>query len=274
MYPLGQQILLTWSPGATTTGTLTITLPDGTTTSPLTNVTASNFTTYYTPVQAGRHLLRWVGVTTNPAAYTDVFEVTGTTAAGLVSLADVKRHLNWPITDVSADAEMLDFIASATDTVEGYLCRPLRRQTFVDVFQGGRNGLPLRHVPCPCSSCAGSRIMSITTVAENGVTLNAGNGDYTLEQSTGILWRGPLVPSALRWISMQPIVVTYVAGTTATPGWAQMAVKRMVEHLWTQSQAPRMERGGASAAEDSPSPIYLLPYMVQSLLDQHRGGGF
>ncbi len=74
--------------------TLTITLPDGTTATPVTaNPSTGRYTASYTPTVAGRFSVRWVASGTNASAYTDAFTVLDPAELGLVGLDDVKRHV-------------------------------------------------------------------------------------------------------------------------------------------------------------------------------------
>lgn len=273
-YPLGALVPFTWT-GASTAATLTVTLPDGTTTAPTVTGSAGAWAASYTPVQVGRHLVRWTGSSPAAASAPDMFEVLPATLGPLISLADARAHLNWTSsTGTSNDAELMDVVLSASDTIEGYLGRPVRRQTFAEQYNAPPGGIALRQTPCACSACEPYRVLTVASIVIGTVTLTSGT-DYALDPATGIIWPGPYPIPGGSFAVSGAVTVTYTAGYTATPGWAQMATKRLVEHLWTRSQAPRHSRSAQpEPTEVQPSPTYLLPYMVQSLLEPHRAEGF
>lgn len=193
----------------------------------------------------------------------------------VVSLSDLRAHLNWPSSkDTSQDAELLALGDACADTIEGYLGRPIRAKTVVERFNGGVSALNLRMNPCPCVTCmAYQQHITITSVVEENTTLTS--NDYTLDPDAAILWRGKL--TNWPWLARTPagIVVTYAwAGYTSTPPWVTLSVKRMVEHLWGRSKDSRHERTAPERTEERAAPAFLLPYMVQSLLTPHRAPGF
>jgi hypothetical protein len=202
-----------------------------------------------------------------------ILGVGSTAPMPVVPLADLRAHLNWPISKGTADDdELLAMAEACVDTLEGYLSRPVRTAAGVERHSVGNPALLLRRNPCPCMVCMAYRTITITSVVEDGTTLTA--ADYTLDPEAGLLWRG--TTAGYPWISLTPagVVVTYTAGYTTPPPWVVMAVKRLVEHLWTRSQQSRHSRSGSEAAEAAPVPTYLLPYMVQSLLTPHQAPGW
>ncbi len=198
----------------------------------------------------------------------------GSTASmPVVPLATLRKHLNWPTSKgTEDDDELLEVAAGCEDTIEVYLGRPIRTTAVVERHDGGKAALLLRRNPCPCTTCSTYRMITITSVVEDGNILAA--HDYSLDPDSGLLYRG--VTLVQTWISRIPagITVSYTAGYTSTPPWASMAQKRFVEHLWTRSQQSRHTRGGGEPPEAGAAPTYLLPYMVQSLLTPHRAPGW
>lgn len=275
-YPLGALVPLTWT-GASTVATLTITLPDGSTTAPSVAGSAGAWTASYTPTQVGRHLIRWTGTSPTAAAPLDVVEVTaatGPTAAPINSLKDLRDHLGWNAAakGTGDDAELLDIARSAADVLESDqgVGRPIRRRTVVETHADVRGvGLPLWEIPCPCRVCQPGRVLTLTALTVAGTALNVAT-DVELDPATGIVYRGSIKAPALGWLP--PVVPTYVTGYSASPAWAALAEKRLVEHLWTRSQQARHSRNGAMPSEAAPAASYLLPYAVESLIAPHRGG--
>src|SRR5438445_9125878 len=125
-----------YSPGGSlvnaTTMTLTITLPDGTTTviTPVAPISTGLYQYDYPTVQSGRHVARWVGTGTNPGAYVDVFDVISASPGYIMSLADAKEQLN--ITGTASDEELRVFLESATDVVERIRGQAMVRRTVTE----------------------------------------------------------------------------------------------------------------------------------------------
>ena len=239
--------------------TVTITLPDGTTSGPHTvsSTSAGVYAYDYTPSQVGRHGVRWVATGTNASAFTDVFDVLDNSLLPIVSLADAKRHLN--ITATTDDEELRRTLAVATDLAERYANRALRRKTVAETHDGGGPVLILRQPP----------VASVTTVTVGGTATTA----YVLDPAAGLLYAGTSGSST--WTAgWQNIVVTYVAGGNA-PEVAEQAVLELTRHLWdTQQQSFRPGLGVDSVDAYAPGAGYSLPRRVTELLDSIRYGGF
>ncbi len=240
--------------------TCTITLPDATTTSgSVTPVTTGTYLSSYTPTQAGRHVAAWVATGSNATAVIDVFDVRSASDAPLVSLADVKTHLN--ITATTNDEELRRFIDAATDAAERYTGRSLRGQSVTETLDGnGTPNLLLGSVP----------VRSVTSVTIGGSTVAATG--YTASTS-GVLTRlggsytpGPWTPG------VGNVTVTYLAGEASPPPAAVQAVLELVRHLW-QTQRGTMP-GRAQVGDDyQPGLGFSLPQRVTELLDQLRIAG-
>lgn len=208
MYDLGQTVRLAASvhdaSGTLSNATvvaLTITLPDGTTTSPaVTNPPAQTgeYTADYVPTQAGRHAWRLVATTPNDA-YTDVFDVREAASRALVSLADAKRHLNIAAANTAHDAELREHIETTTDVIEDII-GPVVRRTVTEMFSGrGTAALVLSYIP----------VISVTSVTEDGSTVAASG--YSLG-GDGVLKRVVGYQSAGWRYGVNNITAVYVAG--------------------------------------------------------------
>ena len=95
-----------------TTVTLTITLPDGTTATPVITDTAvsGQYRLAYQTTIPGRYTAH--AVTTGPVtSWDDEFDAAATPWPAMVSLADAKSQLNMDVTDHRFDDELRDFIA-------------------------------------------------------------------------------------------------------------------------------------------------------------------
>ena len=235
--------------------TVTVTLPDGTTSGPHT-VTATSTGVYsydYTPTVVGRHGVRWVATGTNASAFTDVFTVLDPAELPVVGLAEAKRYLN--VTSTSDDEEIRRMLGVATDLCERYTGRALRRKTVAESFatDGYASTLVLRQVPA----------LSVTSVSENGTAVTS----YTLRGDLGLLVRGSAV-APFAW-ALGTVDVTYVAGYADPPQVAVEAVLVVLRHLWdTQTQSARPAFGGANVDDFAPGVrnAFALPRRAQELL--------
>ena len=202
--------------------TLTVTLPDGTSSGSLTPTnTATGVYQYdYTPATVGRHGVRWVATGTNAGAFTDVFDVADPALLPIASLAEVREHIGMSSSDTSRDEQLRRWLAWATDLVEQRCNKAFRRQTVVETHAGGTPGILLRQPPA----------LSITSVVENGTTLSASG--YFVRASSGVLYRG--TDTAPSWFADGTVVVTYVAGYANPP---QVAVETVLDIVkWRYQQ--------------------------------------
>jgi hypothetical protein len=243
----------------------TITLPDGTTTTPsVTNSGAGLYDISYTPAQVGRYGLRWVATGTNASAYADEFTVRDYADLGITSLDEVKAHINYNSTSTADDEELRRIIDAATDLCEQYVGQVLGRRTFTsELYDGNTEALRLRS----------PKAISITSVYENGALLPA--AAYALDPTGQRLFRvgsGTLYAtnSYGYWTGgMQNISVTYVAGWVNPPASAKQGVLETIRHLW-QTQRGSMSVGGGRGVqgdETYTTPSYSLPRRVMELLD-------
>lgn len=239
------------------TSTLTITLPDGTTTNPTVPLPspAGTYTVDYATAQAGRHSVRWVWTTPN-AAYTDAFDVREAAPPLIVSLADAKSHLN--LTVSTHDEELRGFIEAATEVIE-FFVGPVVRRTVVEVHPGGAQ-LALARTPA----------ISVTTVApvlDGGTSYTA--SDLDLDGATGIVRR------ADGGGFTGPLRVTYVVGRVIVPAPITHAARELIRHLWrTQLGSQFVSRASSRDVDDYSDPIpglgYSVPNRVIELLQPFR----
>jgi len=236
--------------------TLTLTLPDGTTSvvSPVTaSATTGSYAYDFTPTLAGRHAVAWVGTGANASSYTDVFDVRDSADLPVVGLAEAKRHLN--ITSTTSDDELRRFLDVATDLCENYAGRALRRRTFTETHDGGSPTLLLRWTP----------VISVTTVTDDGTAVT----DYLLEPESGVLWRDD--DGLLNWAgSRRGVTVAYVAGYTSPPADVQQAVLEALRHLWTTQRGTMSGRNPLAGDEYANGTGWSLPRRVTELLEPYR----
>jgi hypothetical protein len=256
-YDLGDAVTLSFTAsGSGGTISLVVTLPDGTTVSPSVTTTGATNVATYTTTQAGRHVVAWAATGAVKDAYRDVFDVTDASDAGLVSLDDLKRHLN--ITTTTYDDELRAFGMVAADLVEGHCNRYWRRRTVVDTFDAGGEAVSLTHTP----------IISITSVVAREVTVPTQN--YRVNLLTGRLrYRWGFFPG-----DYEDLVVTYVAGASVVPPVVQQAALETTRHLW-QTQRGAMGARSALAGDDysTAGMSFSLPRRVTELLASVRVQG-
>ena len=252
--------------------TLTIEKPDGTNISPAPTITHTNGTGLYTydlattGLALGRYEYLWVATGLNAGTWSGTFTIDDVVSKMLVSLEDVKTHLNVPDSvGTQYDEELRGVIAAATAACADYTGRTLIRTSVTETYSGGASSIILRRTP----------VQSITSVTENGSAVTA----FVLDED-GILYRGTTTSISTWSPGVKNISVTYVAGYADVPTAFRMAVLRMCEHLWQRTQQaphPALGQGQSSLGqtdESLPRNTFLLPYQVQSWLTPYRAAGF
>ena len=252
------------SPADATTVVATIVAPDGTSSTP--SVVHSGTGLYdlnYTPSQYGRYTIRWVATGTNASAYADEFTVRDFTELGIVSLDEVKAHLNIPSTNTTNDEEIRRFIDAASDLAENYVGCILGRKTFTsEKYSGNTDIIRLRN----------PRAISITSVYENGTLLDPAayvldpTGQRLTRVTTGSIsgpnYFGIWAPGA------ENIVISYVAGFTNPPPAAKQGVLEIIRHLWQTQRGPSSVIGRSQSGDEFyQAPTYSLPRRAMELLD-------
>jgi hypothetical protein len=214
------------------TATLTIILPDGTTTSPaitLPPAVTGHLIYDYLTVQTGVHKFAWV--TTSPGtAQTDY--VTVRAFVSLISRAEAKAHLQ--ITTTAYDEELSRFMMAATELVETRAGYTIRRQ-FTDEIDApdGTPGLALPRYPV-------LSVQSVTSVWPGGPSW--ATADLLPPDPAGIVYRN--IQGAGFWGG--PWNVLYTVGRLVPLEDHLHAVKEQLRHLWeTQrgSMAPALLSG-------------------------------
>lgn len=250
------------NPANATNVVATITQPDGSTVLPtVVNTATGLYDINFTPTQFGRYTIRWVATGANASAYADDFTVRDYTKMGIVSLDEVKAHLN--ISTSALDEEIRRFIDAASDLAENYVGCVLGRETIAsELHNGNTDVLVLRH----------PRAISVTSVYERGTLLSA--SDYTLDPNGQRLYRvtsgtfnnpnyfGVWAPG------VNAISVTYVAGFTNPPPSAKQGVLEIIRHLWqTQRGSTNVLTRNQTGDDFLPTATFSLPRRAMELLD-------
>lgn len=180
--------------------------------------------------EVGRHDVRWVATGTNASAYTDSFDVDEW--AGIIGLADAKRHLNIPATRTTNDEEMRLFVLSASELVERRIGYVARRAGVTEVaYPDGDGFLNLAHPVLSLTSVTG---VYGSTAVYDAATLTAGSPELADRKVwLGAGWYG----------GRASLLVTYVAGLPVVPVTVRDAVKYLVKSLWES------QRGGGNPAQ-------------------------
>jgi len=241
---------------------LTVTLPDGTTTavSPVAPVSTGVYAYDYPTLQAGRHVVRWVATGINAGAYTDSFDVREAAPPSLLSLADAKKHLNISASSTGDDDELRGWIESTARVIEHFV-GPIIRRTVVETHrEKAATALALRRTPA-------LSITSVEPVLTGGVTYDA--ADLDLDAETGLVVRKD--GGSFRG----PLRITYVAGRAIVQANFSHAARIILQHLWRTQRGSG--RGPAIAGSEDYSvtePIpgfgFAIPNRALQLLDPDR----
>jgi hypothetical protein len=212
------------------TVTATITLPDGTTSSPtVVNSGTGLYDFDYLTAQVGRHTLLGSATGGTLGSATEKFDDTFNVEEPgrfLIGFDDARTQLRATTTITTlADREQLRWLCLvASDAVERDLDRIIGRRSITESYDGGKTGIKLRSGP----------VISVTTVAENGTTLAA--SDYVLDSNAGVLWRGSTTNVGQWAYGRQNITVTSVAGMVNPPAVVRMVALYLVQAMWQSSQ--------------------------------------
>lgn len=239
----------------------TVTLPDGTTSTPaVVHGVTGTYTASYLTTQAGRHSVRWVGTGTNASAFTDVFDVHSAAGAPqMFSLDEGRKALREPAALTLDNEEIRGYITAATRVVED-VYGPVVPATITQTFDGGKRKL-----------FADTVITTMVSVTESGNALVSGT-DYTVDYDAGILTRGtyqgsvfaeptyqePAYFPAVWAFGIQNIVVVYKGGVPVNgviPEHVRKAGRIIMRSLWQPDQQPyRPALGGHPDAEMTTTP--------------------
>jgi hypothetical protein len=236
---------------------LTITLPDASTVTPtITNPSTGVYTVSYPTTQAGRHTVRWVATGLNASVFTDSFDVDASAPTGLVSLSDVKAHLNMSASVTTNDEELRRFIDAATDFVEGKIGPVVRRTISKTVIPGSDGRLYLNG---PAVS-----LTTITAAYGSGGTYTV--GDYYLDTTYGVVH-----PPYYGATFSLPVTVEYVGGRVIVPAAIRQAALDYIKWSWegqrgaTALPLPGGEFGVATSA--------TVPWKITQALEPYKMPG-
>lgn len=195
------------------------------------------------------------------------------TVTALVTLDDVRAHLNVPDEDDSHDVELQGFIDAATAQVQ-YWTGPVIPTTFTDeVHDGGYPTVALFNPPILTVASVTEYIGTVAyqlTAQPPGSTVD--NYGYSLDDPlAGILVRRDGAGCPTRFMGgPRSVVVSYTAGLAAVPGDIRLATLEDIRGLYQQTQqGGRPSFGGGGGGPDdiwSSDPIRAFPRLA-ALLD-------
>lgn len=257
-YDIADSVPIAWnvvdaagSPVTAGAVTLIVTKPDGTTETPPVPAPSSpgQYRVTYVPTLEGRYV--WRAVTTTPnTAFQEVFTVRAAASAALLSLAEVKTHLN--ITSTTYDDELRDFIESATEIVESYT-GPIVQRTYTDRVQGGREVIILPHTQILSVTAFTSILNGTTPVQLSNLTIDGASGDIYRKDSGGF-------PGGA-------YNITYTVGRTAVKANWLMAAKIIVKHMWETRLGGLPSGQGDDRGYVVTGSGYLVPFRAIALLN-------
>ena len=277
-WEIGDEIPLAWDleqPEGTpinATVTLTITLPDGTTTSPtVTNPAVGSYLAAYVPAMNGTYTYRYVATGAVTQADSGVF-----TVGGVGSLTALKATINKRGLDTGNDPELQRFLDGGLSVIE-HIVGPIQSRTITNE----------QHTPTGAAICLRrTPVLSVTSVIEyRGSTgyvhtaaatpAAATTDSYLVDTSLNCLTR--LGASGFEEPFTGPVFVTYVAGYSPVPESLHEAVLLQAAHLYQRTQLGGKSSGAPNALTGSPAGGFGfgIPNEVRELVEPFlRRSGF
>jgi hypothetical protein len=248
--------------------TLTITLPDGTTTNPAPDHPSTGVYQFdFATTQPGLHRVRWQFTGANAGVDSDVFNVAPATPVALIGLDEAKAHLNMSATvtasDRARDDELRGWIETVTAIVEDdpeVGVGPCATRTVVERHSSGQ--AVWLHRPPVLS------LTSVVPVLTSGSAVSV--GDLDVDGDTGEVRRLDGAP-----LTGGPWTVTYQAGRRVVPAPVTGAAKAILKHLWETQRGPaRLPVLGGDDVVMTASG-YAIPHRAARLLaGLHTPRGF
>lgn len=193
-------------------------------------------------------------------------------AMNLISLEEIKLHLNKALDSHVDDDELADWIQAAKWVIEREV-GPILPRTLTESYDGDRWR---RHI-----ILAQGPVISVASVVETWTpgdtrTLTAEGptpveDQYVFDASRRMLTRRNSGYPAFWAYGFANIVVTYQVGRYPIPMNQKLALGELVSHLWRSSQ---LLAGGTRPNVNNPDLIptgYAVPNRVRELLGRRRG---
>lgn len=188
--------------------------------------------------------------------------LTSDTTQNLVSIPDIKDHLNIPAVDRTHDQKLLRWITAVRPVVE-QITGPIIPTVYDEWYDGGQWAISLRHRPL------------ITLIA---ASLYLGPVEYPLsivtEPQDGSIWsvmpdggrrvvrRGPGGSQLKFPDGDQNVHLVYQAGITPIPENIRMATLMILQDNWNPSQQPGVRGPGQQPIDDAIAHGATPPFLV------------
>jgi len=207
---------------------LTVTLPDGSISTPtVTRTSFGLFAASFVTTMAGVHSYRWVVTDpTNGNVFgPEPFVVEDNTYIPFVGLDEQLTFMaaRTVITSVEKLEELRGFLRVACGAVELDTGRKISVQTVTRTINGGAVAAVL---PGP--------VISMTSVTESGVLLSP--SAYVLDTSVGILYRGTSTAPRAFTSGIQNVALVYRAGTLNPHPVLRKVAKNGAQRMWQGAQ--------------------------------------
>lgn len=245
------------------TMTLTVTKPDGTTVSPGINHDGTGlYSSSVLADQLNYWSYSWLSSGAAVGRDDGQFYVTSS-ALRVISLEELKIHLNMDLDLHDHDTELEDFIDAAQDLIVDKI-GPVLPTVYTETRAAGKPFILLSHRP----------VLSITSVSENadyGTPTPVTSGGWKLDGGTGVLTRLGAREQPQCWAGgYSGVDITYTAGLNPVPAKIRLATEELAAHLWRQTQLGRARRSSRGPDDDTVPATYALPYRVAEMLGRRR----
>jgi hypothetical protein len=259
-----------------TVAVLTVTAPDGTTTTPAVTATGTLGSIYTATVPAtlaGTYLLVWTATGTVVDAVADQFSVI-VAGLDLANLHDVKTELRLSQVDTTYDEQLRTWLKAATAVVEN-ITGPILPAHRVDVMDGGNDFfvLPFRWVQS-IQDLHETRGVTNYVLTEQPLGSATNAWGYTWDRNTGMVVRRTSTSAPMNFPDGTNVVsVSYTLGMLTIPEDIQMAAKKLVKHWFGKSDQPFRAAFTAQPAEDMGMTNvgnYMVPNELIEILEPWR----
>jgi hypothetical protein len=273
------------NPQDAATVTVTITLPDRTTTAPeVTRTGTGTYAATYVTTQAGHHIVLWVAAdTAYPGAFADSFEVQTSADPTIVSLAQAKQILKLTGT-TEFDGELQGYNASASEVAE-WACGAVVTRQRTEVIRASGRALILSHAPVRTDlgtpidttyqrdGSVTNGLVSITPLLSYGFMYDI--DQLLVDPDTGIIRHAAGFPFFYSSDYLAQYKAVYWAGRAVIPSAVYDGARIILEHLY------QVTRGGAGAqniaAGESVTVVpgfgYAIPNRALELFATVSGSG-
>jgi len=254
---------------ATATIVLTVTAPDGSTSTPaVVTASAPTYTSTVPATQVGAYLLTWVASGAAVDVFVDQFTVAAPSLR-LISLSDVRDQLNISASDTTGTAKLQRFISSATDVIQN-ITGPILPTPRTDYFSGGQTTitLPFRWVKSITSVTewwGGTTTYPLTQITPGS---SAGAFCYLWDNNSNILTRMAGGFEQPYFGTQNAVTVIYTLGMATIPQDITDATGELIRHWWQNGQQPRSISFTNPGSDDDTGSISVMGYAVPNRVNE------